>query len=108
MKAHLKTDGPKTELISDVLTSLCSFCFRLGAPYSRKANWIIDRLLKASLDRFRQFENDRFDDAGDHGVMMMTSTPELLRCFRVILEVVESMDTKKREKVSGEVAKELA
>ena len=95
--------------MSDNLTSLCSYCFRSGTPYSRKANWIIDRLLKASLDRFRQFENDRFDDVGDHqSVMMTTSTPELLRCFRVLLEVVESMETKKREKVSDEVMKELA
>ena len=69
-----------------------------GASCSTKANRYVDDLVKTSLNRFTQLENDQIEQMFEPDAKTAPSA-ESLRPFHAILEAVSFADDKKREKV---------
>ena len=69
-----------------------------GASCSTKANRYVDDLVKTSLNRFTQLENDQIEQMFEPDAKKAPFA-ESLRPFHAILEAVSFADDKKREKV---------
>ena len=96
-------DPTSLVLIQCMCHLLCHFSldfqFRpTGASCSTKANRYVDDLIKTSLNRFSQLENDQIEQMFEADAKKAPFA-ESLRPFHAILEAVSFADDKKREKV---------